>query len=42
MESLLLIGPESASLRQLKSALLKRGFQVLAGQPIQYQVNASA
>ena len=33
MESLLLIGPESTDLRRLKSVLLKRGFQVLAGQP---------
>jgi len=32
MESLLLIGPESADLRRLKSDLLKRGFQVVAGQ----------
>ena len=32
MESLLLIAPESADLRRLKSVLLKRGFQVLSGQ----------
>ena len=32
MECLLLIGPESAELRGLKGALLKRGFQVRSGQ----------
>ena len=32
MESLLLIGPESPELRRLKSHLLKKGFQVRAGQ----------
>ena len=32
METLLLIGPDSTELRKLKSLLLKRGFQVRAGQ----------
>ena len=32
MESLLIIGPESVEFRKLRSALLKRGFQAIAGQ----------